>query len=84
MPGAGHHQVVDVELNEADMKLKTPTNEEVRAVRRAANVSQSKAAAMVHLASGSRWSEYERGTRRIDLARWELFLLKTQALREGR
>lgn len=65
------------------MKLKTPTNEEVRAVRRAAKISQSKAATMVHLGSGARWSEYERGTRKIDLARWELFLLKTQALREG-
>jgi hypothetical protein len=63
------------------MKLKIPTSDEIRAVRRAAQVSQSKAAAMVHLSSGVRWSEYERGTRNIDLARWELFLLKTQAIR---
>lgn len=58
-------------------KLQTPTCDEIRALRRAARVSQSKAATLVHLASGSRWSEYERGTRRIDAARFELFLIKT-------
>ncbi|RKP44761.1 XRE family transcriptional regulator [Pararobbsia silviterrae] len=64
------------------MTLKTPTSDEVRAVRRAARISQSKAASLVHLSSAVRWSEYERGTRRMDIARWELFLLKTQTMRE--
>jgi transcriptional regulator with XRE-family HTH domain len=58
-------------------KLDTPTADVLRALRRAACISQSKAAAMVHLSSGTRWSEYERGTKKIDAARFELFLFKT-------
>lgn len=58
------------------MKLR-PTSEELRALRRAANISQSKAAALVHLSNGTRWYEYESGKRNIDPARFELFLIKT-------
>lgn len=53
----------------------TPT--EILKARQAAGLSQSAAAALVHLSSGLRWSEYERGVRNIDPARWELFLLLT-------
>ncbi|MGF6641750.1 helix-turn-helix domain-containing protein [Paraburkholderia sp. MM6662-R1] len=58
------------------MKLAIPTCEEVRALRRAARLSQSKAAALVHLRSPRMWSAYERGERNIDAARFELFLIK--------
>lgn len=54
-----------------------PTAEELRALRRAAGISQSKAASLVHLSNGTRWYEYESGKRNIDKARFELFLIKT-------
>lgn len=53
------------------------TPEKVFQARQAAGLSQAQAAALVHLGSPVRWSEYERGTRTIDAARWELFLLLT-------
>lgn len=59
------------------MKIRRPTGSELRAYRRAAKVSQSKASALVHLGSPQRWSEYERDERNIDSARFELFLIKT-------
>lgn len=54
-----------------------PTPEQVAQARIAANLTQEQAAELVHLRSGVRWSEYERGARVIDEARWELFLIKT-------
>jgi hypothetical protein len=54
-----------------------PTPEELRALRQAAGISHSKAASLVHLGHGKRWHEYENGTRKIDKARFELFLIKT-------
>jgi hypothetical protein len=54
-----------------------PTPEELRALRRAAGISHSKAAALVHLGHGKRWHEYEAGQCNIDKARFELFLIKT-------
>lgn len=55
----------------------SPTPTDVSAAREAAGLSQAAAAELVHLGSAMRWSEYERGVRTIDTARWELFLLKT-------
>ena len=65
-------------LNYADQ----PTPEEVRAARESAGHTQVQAAAMVGLSGGIRWSEYERtssgtSSRRIDPARWQLYLLLT-------
>jgi len=59
------------------MEIKRPTPDQVRAARTAAGLTQAAAAALVHLSGQVRWAEYENGTRNIDLARWELFLLKT-------
>lgn len=61
----------------ADQAIPDPTPEAVRAARAAAGLTQAAAAALVHLGEAMRWSEYERGVRTIDMARWELFLLKT-------
>lgn len=52
--------------------------DQVRAARVRAGLTQDQAAYLVHLSSGIRWSEYERGIRNIDQARWELFLLLTE------
>ena len=59
------------------MVLKQPTPAEIREVREAAGLTQTEAAELVHLGDRVRWTEYESGERNIDLARWELFLLKT-------
>lgn len=61
----------------ARQAVPAPTPEAVRAARAAAGLTQAAAAALVHLGEAMRWSEYERGVRTIDTARWELFLVKT-------
>jgi transcriptional regulator with XRE-family HTH domain len=53
------------------------TPSEILAARQAAGLSQAAAAELVHLGGAIRWSEYERGVRTIDSARWQLFLLLT-------
>jgi hypothetical protein len=57
--------------------LERPTTDEIRAARADANLDRAAAAALVHLGHAVRWAEYETGARGIDLAKWELFLLKT-------
>jgi hypothetical protein len=59
-----------------------PSPENVLAARVAAGQTQAQAAALVGLSGGIRWSEYERtssgpSSRRIDAARWHLYLLLT-------
>jgi putative transcriptional regulator len=61
------------------MALKHPTPAEIREARKAAGLSQAEAAELVHLGAQPRWAEYEKGERNIDLARWELFLIKSKA-----
>lgn len=54
-----------------------PEPETVSSARTRVGLTQAQAAKIVGLSSPSRWSEYERGARVIDMARWELFLIKT-------
>lgn len=49
----------------------------IKAARRAAGLTQKAAALLVQLGANNRWSEYERGVRVMEVARWELFLLLT-------
>jgi hypothetical protein len=53
-----------------------PTTSLISGLRINAGLTQQQAAEMVHLGSFKRWSEYERGITTIDMARWELFLIK--------
>lgn len=57
--------------------LPLPTTRAVRKYRLAAGLTQAQAAKLVHLGAASRWAEYENGARKIDLARWELWLILT-------
>lgn len=57
-------------------KPKGPLKHEIRHVRTSLGLTQQQSAAMVGLSHGSRWAEFESGTRKIDPGRWELFLLK--------
>jgi hypothetical protein len=67
---AQHHgeQVIDLPI---------PSGQQIAQARASAGLTQSEAAALVHLSDGKRWSEYERGTQPIEPARWELFVIKT-------
>lgn len=57
--------------------LKQPTPAEIKEVRKMSGLTQQQAAEVVHRADGARWREWEGGKYHIDLAVWELFLLKT-------
>lgn len=58
-------------------ELPEATPEAVLAARQSAGLSQAQAAELVGLGDKARWSEYERGARAPDAARWALFLLAT-------
>jgi DNA-binding transcriptional regulator YiaG len=57
--------------------LEEPTPGDVVSARERACLSQAEAAHLVGLGAAVRWSEYERGARVPDPARWALFLLAT-------
>lgn len=74
-------------------KLKQPAPAEIRAARLEAGLTQAEAAELVHAGSGSRrertWQHWEADpsspeSRRMPLAAWELFLLKTAGRRRNR
>ena len=54
-----------------------PAAEEVAERRQQTGLTQAEAAELVYLNRLETWSEYERGVRPIESARWELFLIKT-------
>ena len=60
--------------------LTPPTTADVRAARLAVGLTQAAAAGLVHRTDSARWREWERPGptgRVIDLAVWELFLIKS-------
>lgn len=61
-------------------ELAQPAPEQVRAARLQAGHTQAHAAALVHRPDSARWREWERPGktgRVIDLAVWELYLIKS-------
>lgn len=54
-----------------------PSPGTVRRARKRAKLTHAAAASLVHLQARERWAEYENGTRTIDRARWDLFLILT-------
>lgn len=58
-------------------ELIQPTREQIKEIRKLAGLTQQQAAELVHRADGARWREWEGGKYNIDLAVWELFLVKT-------
>jgi putative transcriptional regulator len=54
----------------------TPTPADIRAARKAAGLSQTAAGALCHRSLRA-WQAVEAGDRTLDLAAWELFLLRT-------
>ena len=64
------------DYNEPD--LRQPTPQQIEEARKSAGLTQEAAAALVHRKSSSRWREWSGGQHHIDLAVWELFLIKAQ------
>lgn len=56
----------------------TPTSEQIREARAAADLTQAEAAAKV-FTTPNVWSQWERGLRRMHPAFWALFTLTTQS-----
>lgn len=54
----------------------SPSKDEVRLIRAYAGLTQRDSAVLVGLSHASRWSEFESGSRIMDQARWELYLIK--------
>ena len=61
--------------------MNSPTPEQVLAERNNAALTQGAAAALVHSALGS-WQQWEKGSRKMHPAHWELFLIKTAEQRK--
>lgn len=59
------------------MKRDPPTADEVQRARATAGHTQAQAAELVAVSSQQKWSEYERGVRRMGWCRWTLYLLLT-------
>ncbi len=64
--------------------LSQPSAGQARKARDSAGLTQAQAAELVGLGRNLRWSEYERGARICDPARWMLFLLLTDQHAEYR
>jgi DNA-binding transcriptional regulator YiaG len=58
--------------------VRQPTLLEIKDARVRAHLTQLAAATLVHRNDSARWREWESGRVRIDLAVWELFLLKAE------
>lgn len=56
--------------------LKQPSTTEIKEIRTLTGLTQQAAAELVHRADGARWREWEGGKYAIDMAVWELFLVK--------
>lgn len=55
----------------------SPHPQVIKAARKAASLTASMAADLVHICNRPQWSAYERGMYQMPVAAWELFLLKT-------
>jgi len=61
-------------------RIKPPTTANIRAARMNAKHTQQQAAEVVYRAADSRWREWESGRHRMDMAVWELYLIKTNQI----
>ena len=58
--------------------LTQPGAADIKTARTLAKLTQQAAAELVYRKDSARWREWESGRHEIDLAVWELFLLKTR------
>ena len=62
--------------------MKSPSKEEVREARTSLSLTQEAAGKLINV-SRKTWVKYESGERNMHAAFWELFQMKTDAIREG-
>jgi putative transcriptional regulator len=55
-----------------------PSPDKIKQARTDAGLTQTQAATLIHKRCRA-WQQYEAGDRKMDLAYWELFLIKTDA-----
>jgi DNA-binding XRE family transcriptional regulator len=60
--------------------IKKPTLDEIIKARKDAGLTQTQAGFLIHKSCRA-WQQYEKGDREMDLAYWELFLIKTNTQR---
>lgn len=58
-------------------ELAQPTPTQIKAARETVGDTQAQAAARVHSPSYRAWQNWEDGSRKMPLAAWELYLIKT-------
>lgn len=58
--------------------LAKPTGSDIQTARKLAGLTQQIAAELVHRKDSARWREWESDRHPIDMAVWELFLIKTK------
>ena len=63
--------------------MKTPTPTQIKKVRKAANLTQTAAAAIIYKKTRT-WQQWEKGDRSMDRALWELFNLKVISKSKGK
>lgn len=59
------------------IELDIPTPIQIEAIRIESGLTQQQAAELVHRKNSARWREWSGGKYAIDMAVWELFLIKT-------
>lgn len=55
-----------------------PTPEQIKKARMDAGLTQTQAGELIYKSCRA-WQQYEKGDREMDLAYWELFLIKTKS-----
>lgn len=68
----------DQKYDYAAPALPRPTGGDILAARKLTGLTQQAAAEAVHRNDSARWREWESGRHPIDMAVWELFLIKTK------
>lgn len=64
-------------MTEQSLTTGSPAPSDIKAARRAAGLSQTAAAALVHSKLRT-WQQWEAGARRMHPGLWELFCIKTK------
>lgn len=64
-----------------ELQFGSVSPEKIKEVRLGSGLTQTQAAEMIHRKLRT-WQEYEAGDREIDLAVWELFLIKSNRIKD--
>lgn len=68
----------EINYDYAAPALAKPSGKDIKTTRTLIKLTQQAAAEVVHRKDSARWREWESGRHDIDMAVWELFLIKTK------